>query len=275
MSLINKETLTIGGDPEVFLVRAHTKEAVSAIGLVPGSKVDPYELPELGKGFALQTDCCSVEFNLPPVQNPTDFYENVQKMFSYIQSIVPAGLEISLQTSAEFTSEELEHPQAQLAGCSTDYNAWEMCANKKPNFAVTNVRCNGAHLHFGYEGFNDFVSMELIKALDVTLGVTLVLLDADTARRQLYGRAGCFRLTPFGVEYRTPSPAYLASRELVEYVFKAIDKAVDLVNSEITYSDEDQLKIQACINSSDPVLAEELIKQYQLEELLPLGVLFA
>lgn len=275
MSRIIKSTLTVGGDPEVFLFSTETGKAVSAIGLIPGSKSEPFELPELGKGFALQTDCCSVEFNVPPVDNPTHFHENIQRMFNYIRGIIPAGLEISLVSSAEFSDEELEHPQAQLAGCSIDFNAWEECVNKKPDFGKTNIRCNGAHLHFGYKNFNDATSLELVKALDLTLAVPSILLDQDRHRRQLYGRAGCFRLTSFGVEYRTPSPYYLANRELVAGVFRSIDMAVDLVNDGIKFTDQEQLDIQACINTADVELAEKLVKNYQLERVLPHGVLFA
>ena len=269
---IDKTTLLVGSDPEVFLIDRDSREFVSAIGKIPGSKDSPYPLPELGKGFALQTDCCSVEFNVPPVTNSQDFYNNIQKMFNHIRSIIPSGLDISLATSGEFSKSDLRHPQAKLAGCSSDYNAWSLTVNDKPNFKATNIRCNGAHLHFGYEGFNDATSIELIKALDLTIGVTSLLIDSDRERRKLYGRAGCFRMTYFGIEYRTPSPYYLASQELVDHVFRGIDKAIDLVNSGKEYTDEEQLDIQTCINIADIDMAEELIKKYKLESILPIGV---
>lgn len=272
---INKASLTVGGDPELFLKDKETGKLVSAIGKVPGSKSSPYELPELGKGFAIQTDCCSVEFNVPPVNNSKDFFANIETMLAYIRSIIPAGLEISYQTSGEFTSEELMHPQALEAGCSADYNAWALCVNEKPDFEATNTRCNGAHLHFGYEGFNDSTSIELIKALDLTLGVTSIIIDQDKERRKLYGKAGCFRLTHFGIEYRTPSPFYLASQDLVDYVFKAINKAIDLVNEGKVYSDMEQLDIQTCINIADVEMAYQLIDKYQLSSVLPVSTLVA
>lgn len=275
MSLkINKDTLTIGSDPELFLVDQDGK-AVSAIDKIPGSKNEPFELPELGKGFAIQTDCCCVEFNVPPVNNSIDFYKNIETMFGYIRSIIPQGVDITTATSMQFDDKDLEHPQAKEGGCSADYNAWELKVNSKPKLAKTNWRCAGAHLHFGYEGFNDETSIELIKALDLTLGVTSIVIDQDIQRRKLYGRAGCFRMTHFGVEYRTPSPYYLASQELVDHVFKAIDMAVDIVNSGKEYSDIEQLDIQTCINIADVNMAYELIKKYSLEEILPVGILVA
>lgn len=277
---IKKSTLTIGGDPEVFLVDKNGK-FVSAIGKIPGTKDEPHKLEHLGEGFAIQTDCCSAEFNIPPVKfiphnieaSAARFNTNIQAMFDYIRSIIPQGMDISLVTSGDFTDEELDHPQAKLAGCSMDYNAWSLSGNEKPDFEATNTRCNGAHLHFGYEDTNDETSIDLIRALDLTLGVTLVLFDQDTKRRELYGRAGCFRMTSFGIEYRTPSPFYLISEEMIQYVFKAIDRAVDIVNSGKQYSDIEQLDIQTCINLSDINLAEELIKKYELEDILPVGVL--
>lgn len=202
---IKKSSVTVGGDPELFLVDSNGK-AVSAIGKVPGSKSEPFELEHLGKGFAIQTDCCSVEFNLPPVNfiehhhevSATRFKTNVDAMLNYIRSIIPAGLDLSFATSMKFDDEDLAHPQAREAGCSVDYNAWLLESNQKPDFEATNIRCNGAHLHFGYADFNDATSIELIKALDLTLGVTSIVIDPDNERRRLYGKAGCFRMTDFG-----------------------------------------------------------------------------
>lgn len=279
---IKKSSVTVGGDPELFLVNKEGK-AVSAIGKVPGSKETPYKIEHLGQGFAIQTDCCSVEFNLPPVKfiehhhdlSATRFKTNVDAMLDYIRSIIPAGLDISFKTSIEFTDEDLSHPQAREAGCSVDYNAWALCSNEKPDFEATNTRCNGAHLHFGYDGFNDATSIELIKALDLTLGVTSIVIDPDNERRKLYGKAGCFRMTSFGIEYRVPSPYYLADEELVKHVFRAIDKAIDLVNEGKEYSDIEQLDIQTCINIADVNMAYELIKKYKLESILPIGILVA
>lgn len=279
---IKKSSVTIGGDPELFLVDKEGN-AVSAIGKVPGSKEEPFVLEHLGEGFAIQTDCCSVEFNLPPVNfiehhhevSAARFKTNVDAMLCYIRSIIPAGLDLSFKTSIEFSDEDLEHPQAREAGCSVDYNAWELCPNEKPDFVSTNVRCNGAHLHFGYNDPTDLTSIELIKALDLTLGITSVVIDQDKERRKLYGKAGCFRMTSFGIEYRVPSPYYLANEELVKHVFRAIDKAIDLVNEGKEYSDIEQLDIQTCINISDAEMAYELIKKYKLESILPVGILVA
>lgn len=270
---IDKGSLTIGGDPEVFLFSKEENRFVSAINKIPGSKDDPYRLFDFGLGFALQTDCCSVEFNIPPANNSNEYYANIKQMLEYIQNIIPAGLSISLATSAKFTDEELMEPQAMLAGCSVDYNAWAGAPNDKPDFESTNIRCNGAHIHIGYDSPNDVASLELIKALDLTLGVTSVIFDSDKERRKLYGRAGCFRPTSFGVEYRVLSPFWLESKELVEYIFRGIDKAVDLVNSGKEYDDIEQLDIQNCINNSDHELAVELIKKYDLGPLLPINKL--
>lgn len=279
---IKKSSVSVGADPELFLVNKEGK-AVSAIGKVPGSKSEPYELEYLGKGFAIQTDCCSVEFNVPPVNfvehhheiSAIRFKTNIDIMLNYIKSIIPSGLNVSFKTSIEFEEEDLNHPQAKEAGCSIDYNAWALCSNEKPDFEATNVRCNGAHLHFGYDDFNDATSIELIKALDLTLGVTSILIDPDKERRKLYGKAGCFRMTSFGIEYRVPSPYYLADEELVKHVFRAIDKAIDLVNEGKEYSDMEQLDIQTCINIADVEMAHELITKYKLESILPVNILLA
>jgi hypothetical protein len=53
-----------------------------------------------------------------------------------------------------------------------------------------------------------------IRFLDLIVGLVTLPLDnapGSKQRREKYGKAGCFRPTPYGVEYRTPSCWWLAS----------------------------------------------------------------
>ncbi len=57
--------VTIGADPELFIVNEKTGKIVSSIGLIPGEKGNAYKegMPE---GFGLQIDNILAEFNVPP-----------------------------------------------------------------------------------------------------------------------------------------------------------------------------------------------------------------
>lgn len=269
---INKDTVRVGADPEVFLHNTKNGSLISAIDYIPGDKSDPCPIPELGDGFALQVDNVAAEFNVPPVTSYTEMYNNCKKMIDYIESIIPPHLKVALVSSGTFTEEECSHPMARLSGCSSDYNAWSLSVNPKADYSVTNVRAAAAHIHISYEGNNDDTSLALIRALDLFAGVSSVLLDDDKDRRKLYGKAGCFRMCKWGIEYRVLGNFWLKDMELTRFVFDAVNKAIDWVNSEKDFTDEEALNIQTAINSNDKELALELIYKYQLESILPIAI---
>ena len=105
-------------------------------------------------------------------------------------------------------------------------------------------------------------SLLLIKYLDMYLGVPSVLKDDDTKRRSLYGKAGCFRLTPYGLEYRVLSSHFLSTKITLAWVWKGIVKAIDARNEGSPLADPEL--VQKAINESDKELAEKLIKKYKL-----------
>lgn len=61
-------------------------------------------------------------------------------------------------------------------------------------------RTNG-HIHVSYPRKSQVKSISLVKYMDVFVGIPSVILDAGedaVKRRELYGKAGCFRLTRYG-----------------------------------------------------------------------------
>ncbi len=59
---------TFGCDPELFVINDEGV-FVSAEGLIPGDKQNPYKVP----GGAIQVDGMAAEFNIDPVTNYADF----------------------------------------------------------------------------------------------------------------------------------------------------------------------------------------------------------
>lgn len=94
------------------------------------------------------------------------------------------------------------------------------------------------------------------------LGLPSVLEDNDTERRFLYGKAGCFRLTPYGFEYRVLSGHFLSSEDNLRWVWNRLEDAIDAYHRGIELIPEKQ--IQEAINYSNQKLAAELIKTYKL-----------
>lgn len=94
------------------------------------------------------------------------------------------------------------------------------------------------------------------------LGVPSVLKDDDTKRRSLYGKAGCFRLTPYGVEYRVLSSYFLSTKITLNWVWNGICTAIEAFNEKYALAPAEE--VQKAINESDKALAEKLVKKYKL-----------
>lgn len=199
---------TIGADPEMFIINEKTRAVVSAIGLIPGEKGNPWRDPSWGPGFGIEIDNILVEYNIPPVDSKEDFIEvvNFMKMYidRYLKDINP-DLGILCASSMIVDKDQLDNPIAQLFGCCPDFNCYTGAPNPRPRGEKTNLRSAGFHVHYGYEHPSIDQSVEMVKYFDIFLGLMSLLFDTDRKRRSLYGKAGCYRLTSYGVEYRTLS----------------------------------------------------------------------
>ena len=137
--------VTIGSDPELFLVNTKTKKVVSAIDKIPGSKEAPFKegLPE---GFGLQTDNILAEFNIPPVKRESDFIQCIEFMKDYIRQIVKGideNFDIMCQASSKVPTKELVHPQAKEAGCDPDFCVYTEGPNEPASLRRSSLRSAG------------------------------------------------------------------------------------------------------------------------------------
>lgn len=193
--------LTIGSDPELFIINEKTGKVVSSIGIIPGEKGEPWVGEDMPNGFGLETDNIVAEFNIPPATDGVSFINNIEYMKQYIDKFVKninPDLGILCAASKSVDKSELQSPQAKMFGCDIDYNAYTQEPNPKPKGTRTNLRSCGFHIHVGYRDNNIDTSLQLVKYMDAYLGLTSLLKDPDKKRRSLYGKAGCFRLTPYG-----------------------------------------------------------------------------
>lgn len=249
---------TIGCDPEIFLVK--DGQFKSAIGLIGGSKDAPRPISEVG--HAILEDNVAVEFNVPPCNSFEELRSNISYVLTHLRSNL-TGYEFSQESAVSFPKEELNHPQAQEFGCEPDYDAWNMVVNAKPNAADKNLRSCGGHIHVG----NDLAKsnpISVIRAMDLFLGVPSIKLDSGRLRRQLYGKAGCFRPKPYGVEYRTLSNFWIFSDSLTQWAYEQTRKALEFVHNGNEISQEHGKMIQAAINNEDMSAYEKLAKSYSL-----------
>lgn len=264
MKKLNLKKVTLGSDPELFFMQESGKY-ISSIGIVPGTKSDPYPIPGMEEGYATQTDNVAVEYNIPPASTEESFSNNIQNALDYIQRIATAySLIISKEPYAIFDEDQLASDEAKAIGCDPDYNAHTMTVNIKESFLDGGRSCGG-HISVGYPGFTNDLNVELVKAMDLYLGVPSILMDMDEKRRTLYGQAGCFRHTGFGVEYRTLSNFWTFSDELRKWAFKNTMQAVEFVLNGNKIDEELGDMLQDTINHSNKDKATELVKKFNLE----------
>jgi hypothetical protein len=214
-----------GSDPEFFLAN-HAGNPIPAVGLIGGTK----DKPRMVEGYGLQEDNVMAEFTTPPAN---DLRHNMEAATAgvavVLHNLVPGSPRCRLHKACavEFSAAALEAagPQALQFGCSPDFDAYNMGARHTrvdPRTLMTDTgawRFAGGHIHVGYK---DVCSMpEYVAALmcDITLGMSLIIAgERQSLRRSLYGMAGRFRPTSYGVEYRTPSNQWLYSDTLRSYL---------------------------------------------------------
>lgn len=226
--------MTIGADPELFIINTDTGEFVCPDGLVPGTKEEPFKVD----GGAVQQDGFAAEFNIDPCDNYSDFSERIRGVRNQLKKMLPKNMDLVAVPTAEFTQDvwDKASDQTKMLGCSPDYNAWSLNVNPAPK-APDKVRCAGGHLHFGWTDDADVTdkeyfksSVDLVRQLDWYLGAWSVNHDNDKTRREMYGKAGAMRFKPYGVEYRTLSNFWLDKPTYLVLTWNRLCKAIDMMS---------------------------------------------
>ncbi len=259
------KNVTLGCDPEIFLKK--DGKIISAIGLIGGTKHNPQPISDFG--HAIQEDNVAIEWNIPASATIEEFVNNNNFVKDYLAVLVAGmGCELDFSASAELDDDQLNNDKAREFGCEPDFNVYLQEANIPPS-SDTNLRVCGGHIAVGWDNPQEEVSEDLIKAMDATLGLKSLFIDKDTRRKEMYGKAGCFRFKPFGVEYRTLSNFWTETDELIKWAYNTTLEAIELVNSgRIKDIDEKYSSyIVEAINTNNKDLAKELINKIEQKEL--------
>lgn len=220
----------IGADPEMFLRNPNSSEFVSAHGLIPGTKQEPFKVPS----GAIQVDGTAVEFNIDPASTVDEFVNNIKTVREDLEARC-SGYNVDAVPVAEYTAEYFASipDEAKELGCNPDFNGWTGTQNETPNAEVL-FRTGSGHIHIGWgEDFDIYdpahlhTCEALARQLDYYVGIYSLLWDPDPRRRELYGQAGAFRPKPYGMEYRVMSNAWLKTEELQRFVYAACLKAAE------------------------------------------------
>lgn len=256
--------LLVGADPELFLKSGN--KFVGAHDYLPGTKKAPYDVAQ----GAVQVDGLAAEFNIVPASDVITFANNIDSVMYQLRAMLPTHIDLVIEATAHFDEKYMESvPEEQkILGCDPDFSAYSMSVNPRPDQHKT-MRTAAGHIHVGWtdsidpDDFKHFASCATItKQLDFYLGLPSVLLDNNTERRQMYGKAGAFRPKPYGAEYRVLSNFWIKDNVLRQWAFNNTNKAFNLlavegINLPNKYGDV----CQDIINNSDKAAAEALIKE--------------
>lgn len=251
--------LKLGTDSEFFVTK--DGEVDNAFDCQLGSK----EAPLLVDRGNLQEDNILAEFAIDPVDDKQSWVGSINYVTAQLRTKVNRqGKALLLSSSCPVSKNKLLSwgSKAMRMGCEQDYNAYTGDLNPRPDGRIR-LRTAAGHVHFSYENPNDTSTFVIVKALDYALGLWSVLEDEDTARRQLYGKAGACRLKIYGGEYRVLGNFWLRSNECLEFVYDTtsliVEHAEELLASFMLLAPAG--RVQAIINNCDKQAAELLYPQ--------------
>jgi len=257
---------TWGGDCEWFVQDTTTGKILTAENLVKGTKKDPYHFDPENKYHATSLDCVLAEVNTNVVQSPLEMFLSLEKLRNYINSTLPSGLTTLAIPAARLEEDQLQSETAQIFGCEPSlccYHDEEVI----PHPTGDNLRSAGMHWHYGYNSPTPETNRDLIRALDLFLGVPSILIEPTNERKKVgYGCAGNYRNTKPGVEYRSLSSHFSSGKNLIEWCFRGSERAIAYVNSREVERIYDMGElIQQTINQEDKALAEMICKDFGIE----------
>ena len=254
------KVLAAGSDPE-FFIQDSAGNIIPSRGIIPGNKKKPRPLV----WGAVHRDNVACELNPIPASSETEFSSNFINLKNEVEDklLRSKGMSLVVKTSHEFGYEQLNYREAQEFGCDGDFTIWEHIQPPVVRDPYSLVRSAGGHIHIAIDGLNQANLATVISRLDLLISVPLVLLDPDKLRRQSYGKAGCYRPKPYGIEYRTPSNVWCGSDELRRWVYRQVVRAVEYDGLSL-FKEAGEFSVE-CINDSDRDKAEYLCDIFDLE----------
>jgi len=274
---------SMGGDPEFFVANRRGK-VLNADAFFPG-KHDPLVATAVTGANKLFFDGIQAELAFGHSTCRDNIIYNIRRCLALARSRIPADHKILLKPATKIDRKVIENadPEARIFGCAPDFNAYtrsvntaEMDASRHP------FRYAGGHMHLGIssnyqkEGMAEYDlvhrdenHLKIIKFLDLMISIPTLVLDnglGSKRRRDKYGKAGCFRPTPYGVEYRTPSCWWLRSPMTTSLIFGFAKLAWTLLSSKLDEDfrnavDPDEEAVRGIIDESDVKSSIEMWKK--------------
>lgn len=236
----DKFRVTIGADPEAFIVDVEKSMYIPALGLIEGEKGSPVRIPgspKNNKTLLWHPDNAAVEFNFGVHTAADELYIDIDRANSYARSYIKTlnhNFRLAWVPVADFVEELLADPRLNKIGCDPDFCAYEQDGERLTPRDPPDIkkfgsdRFAGGHIHLGYDNRDIVPPWAVAMLLDAFVATRLVARGYNNDRRQkFYGLAGLFRSKKYGVEYRTMSSQFLEHSSTAIGTFQA---AIDIGN---------------------------------------------
>lgn len=226
LSSVSGRGMTLGSDPEVFVVGENGKvipswKFLSSQKEAVKNKASVYDTAVYWDGFQAEwttkQDTC-LAFMVDSMQY------GMQKVLNAAKVVDPKA-KLTHECLVVVDREELQRAEEKFVelGCKPSLNAWGIKPLVVPDCRALVERSAGMHMHFGKIVEEKKLYPEIVKGMDAVLAPTmgLVLQGLENAqRRQWYGRTGEYRLPKHGLEYRTISSTAMVHPAVVHFCFE-------------------------------------------------------
>ncbi len=229
--------MLIGADVEFFVKNA-LGDIVPAFMVVPQDKNNPI----IKKDIKVYYDNVLLEFNIPPSSNIKNFLVNIANGINLTESLIRPNF-IDTSASVYLSPDCLDDARALEVGCDVEYNAYSMKPNNSVKDAVknTSMRTSGGHIHISGENDSDAINDKtlhqiFVYMLDLFVGIPSILLEDDVTqkdRRKLFGKAGSFRIKPYGIEYRVLSSWWTRKPEYTALIYRICEFVFEFMNNQM------------------------------------------
>ena len=235
--------VTIGSDVELAI--HHNNVPVDVTGMLGGSKDEPRWFDD----FNIQEDNVNAEYAINPVQSLDDWLSYHNQAISKVVELLPEGHGILFNATTEYSPEHLVSESAKKFGCDPDFSAWNGLMNRSPRTDGTMRTCGG-HIHVGSADLGLDMA-DLIRCMDLYLGLPSLFMETDTKRRSMYGKAGSYRPKPYGVEYRALSNFWTETDDGMTWAYEQTMKAVSFCRSDMLRNVPNLTSIARAIDKYD------------------------
>ena len=278
--------LTWGYDPEQHLFDNEQGRIVSSILVLRQDKMDPIEL---GDGIRMYSDNMLCECAAPPCRSTEEATNQLRTVFGRMKERLGPRYRLEAKAAHVYDEDQIVkvenpriiHPETGKPhvmdpfafGCDPNYDVYTTSERKvtPPN---TGLRTGSFHIHIGdadmatredspLDGYRN--KALAIRMMDIFVGCASVVMDKDDTthiRKALYGKAGEFRQTSYGIEYRVLGNWFLRCPQATKAILDMAEHAMEVLRDGLAMDYVRSLSsetIQYAINNNNIPVAKTVL----------------